>query len=72
MKDEYGRSPLHICAINGDHKCLKFLIKQGIDINAIDNEGNTPLHYAIYGNYMKCIHILVENNCDEEIQNNKK
>ena len=38
----------------------------------MDNDGNTPLHYAIYGNYMKCVHILIENNCNEDIQNNKK
>lgn len=43
----YGRTPLHDAAINGDDETLERLLRAGADRNAKDTQhGNTPLHEA--------------------------
>jgi ankyrin repeat protein len=37
---------LHIACIAGDVDLVRALIKQGININHVDNNGYTPLHHA--------------------------
>eukprot|EP01083_Nonionella_stella_P066967 176781_1 len=48
--EQYGNQPLHIVVKSGK-KCasvekLDFLIKNGADVNALNNDGRTPLIYA--------------------------
>ncbi|HJD55708.1 MAG TPA: ankyrin repeat domain-containing protein [Rickettsia endosymbiont of Pyrocoelia pectoralis] len=45
-KDAEGRTALHNAAFTGDAQLVKDLIKQGADINALDNNNTTPLHSA--------------------------
>ena len=42
-KDEYGDTPLHDAAREGDSEAVEILIANGADVNAINNRGKTPL-----------------------------
>jgi ankyrin repeat protein len=47
-KNKEGVDPLTLavdCELSID--TLEFLIKQGCDVNSIDEQGCTPLHYAV-------------------------
>ena len=44
---QYGDTPLHCAARNGNSEILRMLMLCGSDVNARDNEGNTPLHDAV-------------------------
>ena len=43
LKDEYGRTLLHIAVLNKQLEVIHFLLKIGLNINAIDNEDYTCL-----------------------------
>lgn len=49
IKDEYGRTPLHLSSGRGHIALVKLLINYGADASAKDNQGSTPLHYAAAG-----------------------
>ena len=41
---------LHLAAAKGNDALCRFLIEQGLDINAKGDQNKTPLHYAVqYG-----------------------
>ena len=46
MTDEYGKNGLHYATEFGHTHLLKFLVKHGIPVNALDKINRTPLHYA--------------------------
>ena len=41
-----NQTPLHVAIHNGHIEAAKILIKNGADVNAVDNYGNTPLSFA--------------------------
>ena len=43
VKNEHGRTPLHLICIEGSTKSVEKLIKMGADVNAEDTDGMTPL-----------------------------
>ncbi|CAB0036951.1 unnamed protein product [Trichogramma brassicae] len=43
-RDKLGNTPLHLAALLNDYKSLEFLLKNGADPNAVNEEGLTPLH----------------------------
>lgn len=60
INKENGKTPLHMSAFNGRYETSKFLIDNGADINAKDNNGFTPLDYAKkYGNNQVLVQYLV-------------
>jgi ankyrin repeat protein len=69
MKNKNNDTPLHLLFDKSDLiKKIKFFLKNGADINTINNDGNTPLHiltksYERYHNNNKeVIFLLINNN----------
>lgn len=51
-KDENGRTPLMAAVFKNMAIIAEMLIKNGADINAVDNEGFSVLYYsAVHGNF---------------------
>ncbi len=48
---------------------IRFLIDQGLDVNAIDSGGYTPLLYAVRQRNVEGIRLLLENGADKLIEN---
>ncbi|PTB63395.1 ankyrin repeat protein, partial [Trichoderma citrinoviride] len=46
-KDTQNRSPLHWAAINGRHDAIEWLVKQGAQVDLMDNNDHTPLYAAL-------------------------
>jgi len=46
MKDRYERTPLHVAVGQKQLDMIQFLVKQGADVNARDNQNRTPMYYA--------------------------
>ncbi len=55
MACENGMRPLHFAAMYDSTQCLRYLLEQRVDVNAVDNHGDTALHKAarnnLYGPY---------------------
>lgn len=46
LQDEYGETPLHYAAENGNFDNVKVLVRAGADINLRDNNQRTPIDCA--------------------------
>jgi hypothetical protein len=46
VRDENGKTPLHIAAFVGYEPGVRLLLKHGPDVNARDKDGKTPLSVA--------------------------
>jgi len=55
---------LHEVAANGDLEQVKFLIRNGADVNAKYGNGATPLHIAIMNGKIETAHLLIEKGAD--------
>lgn len=53
-----GWTALHYAVINSDAELVKYLIKQGANVNKATGEGSTPLYLALIGNNEEIIRIL--------------
>ena len=76
--DIYGKTALHVAAINSDFEATRILIEHTADINARDNRGCTPLHFAVVkgeaesqDNHFRCVRLLLERGADADAQNNR-
>ena len=52
---------LRNCAILGDEKQLRHLLKGGANPCSTDADGLTALHYAVWNKHEQCIKVLVAN-----------
>ncbi|KAF8777403.1 Ankyrin-3 like protein [Argiope bruennichi] len=58
--DIYGRTPLHLAAINGHTDVVRCLLNHDAEMAPIDRFGNAALHYAIIHNHLTIASILLE------------
>jgi hypothetical protein len=58
---------LHLSAILGFHRLLKYLVDRGVDLDVRDASGYTALHFAALCGRLACARILVEGGADVEI-----
>jgi ankyrin repeat protein len=47
LKDNAGKTALHLAVECGDHKSVQVLLDHGIDMEVIDNDNHTALYYAV-------------------------
>jgi len=58
--DEYGRTPLHYAAGDGDPARVAALLNAGYDPNLQDDDGFTPLHSAAQASAAAVAELLLE------------
>ncbi|XP_038982757.1 ankyrin repeat domain-containing protein, chloroplastic-like isoform X3 [Phoenix dactylifera] len=62
--------PIHTLAASGEFYLLDALLKQNVDINAIDKDGATLIHYAVQTAASQTIKILLLYNVDINFSDN--
>lgn len=76
QKADFGRSPIHALVLSNKTKradlaeTLLFLVKNGADINAKDENGQTPLHYMAAMREWKTLEVLLKLNGGMQIKDN--
>ena len=71
-KQESQRPLLHQVVLNGNSESLKELIKNGADINVLDESGWPPLHTAIRAGKTECAALLIREGAGEFYYNKQK
>lgn len=59
INGKQNQRPLHWSCLNGDPEVVKFLIRNGAEVNAKDAQGMTPLHWAAWQGQIEAAKILV-------------
>ncbi len=58
-------TPIHAAAFSGRNKVIDYMLSQGIDINAKENEiGWTPLYWAVIECHTKTVELLISKDTD--------
>eukprot|EP01133_Synstelium_polycarpum_P011503 gene11503-13419_t len=60
VRDMYGTTPLHLCALHNMVDCIVLLIERyHMAVNSLDNNGRSPLHFAAYAGKCEAIQALI-------------
>lgn len=70
VRNEEGKTPLHIACSNGSNKITLYLLDQGADINAKDNLGERPIHKAVTGEYERTLRLLLKKGANINAKDN--
>ncbi|XP_065336263.1 ankyrin-3-like [Cloeon dipterum] len=65
VKNQRGRTCLHLAAKSGDIDALQTWIDLGGDLNVVDNEGLTALHFAAKGGHLQFVKMLLACQAEE-------
>lgn len=69
QKSNHGWTPLHLAAYFGHRDVAEYLIKNGANVNVVNDAGDTPLHKAAYTAREELVLLLLSNNADVFIKN---
>lgn len=58
QSDSTGRTALHVACIHGHRDSIEFLLKCGVEVNALDMLQLTPIDYAKRANRTDILHLL--------------
>ena len=61
MRGDNGESILHHAAAGGNIDGITFAIRNGVDVNDVDQDGATPLSYAIVCDNVDTLEYLLSN-----------
>jgi len=65
--DEYGRTPLHYAAGDGDPARVAALLEAGHDPNLQDDDGRTPMHCAAEANAPAVVEVLLQAGAEVDV-----
>jgi len=69
LVDQYGRSPLHVAAENGQLAAAMLFLNEYADSpTAVDHKGRTPLHGAAAAGYVNIVEQLLVHHADSSIR----
>jgi YVTN family beta-propeller protein len=66
-----GSTPLSEAALHGRIEIAKFLLEQGANVNATNNDGNTPMHVAAFLCRTDIVQLLLDKSGDVLKKNNR-
>ncbi len=66
--DKDGNTRLHWSLVNGDVKYITSLIKEGDQVNSLNNLGQTPLHIAYKRGRIEMATLLIKLGADQTIR----
>lgn len=69
IKGKFGRGPMHWAAKLGSAKLLESLIKNGGDVNALDQDGTTPLMVAAMNDRVEAVQALINGGAGLNLKN---
>lgn len=64
------QTPLMRATFNCSIDMVNFLIKEGVDVNAVSPKGQTALSYAVKKNKLQIVKTLIQNGANPNIVNN--
>merc|ERR1712001_610187 len=71
QKNEHGSTPLHIAVLEGKLDLVKFLLKNGANIDSKSKVGSSPLHLVIRDDgKMDILKCLLKNGADTNFMDN--
>ncbi len=70
IKNDKNQTPLHYAMDQENPDIVKFLVKEGANINAQDFLGRTPLHYVIKGNDLEKAKLLIAHGAVINVKDN--
>jgi hypothetical protein len=65
-RNEYGDSPMHMAAGEGDRAMVQLFLKHHADVSSFNLCGTTPLHYAALENEIDMCRLLIQCGADVE------
>ena len=71
-RGEGGSTLLSTAALHGRVDIAKYLIEQGADVNATNNDGNSPLHVAAFLCRKDIVELLLEHGASVGQRNNRR